>query len=130
ASTLSPNGGPTGGFAHRWIGANGVTQWNEVISNVPGVVTLETFSPSGTLLIGGHELLAGGTEIGRGWFAAMNLATRALGPVTYVEGSTGMGGPVRISGLALTPTGHVVVTGGFSAIRDQDGGFIRVYDGR
>ncbi|WP_225888374.1 NHL repeat-containing protein [Myxococcus xanthus] len=130
ASTLTPNGGPTGGFTHRWIGANGVTQWNEVISNVPGVVTLKTFSSSGTLLIGGHELLAGGTEIGRGWFSAMNLTTRALGPVTYVEGSTGTGGPVRISGLALTPAGHVVVTGGFSAIRDQDGGFIRVYDAR
>ncbi|QDE93787.1 hypothetical protein BHS06_35080 [Myxococcus xanthus] len=130
ASTLTPNGGPTGGFTHRWIGANGITQWNEVIPNVPGVVTLKTFSPSGTLLIGGHELLAGGTEIGRGWFSAMNLTTRALGQVTYVEGSTGAGGPVRISGLALTPTGHVVVTGGFSAIRDQDGGFIRVYDGR
>ncbi|CAM4516312.1 MULTISPECIES: PQQ-binding-like beta-propeller repeat protein [Myxococcus] len=129
-STLSPGDGTTEGFTQRWIGANGMTQWNAAVSNVPGVVTLQTFSPSGTLLIGGHELLAGGTEIGRGWFAAMNLTTRALGPVTYVEGSTGGGGPVRISGLALTPGGHVVVTGGFSATWDQDGGFIRVYDGR
>ncbi|WAM26390.1 hypothetical protein [Myxococcus sp. NMCA1] len=129
-STVVPDYQSTWGFNQRWIGANGMTQWTATVQNGPGVVTLQTFSPTGTLLVGGHELLGDGTEIGRGWFSAMNLTTRALGLVTYVEGSTGAGGPVRISGLALTPAGHVVVTGGFSAIRDQDGGFIRVYDGR
>ncbi|QDE72112.1 hypothetical protein BHS09_36910 [Myxococcus xanthus] len=129
-STLSPSGESTEGFTQRWIGANGMTQWSAAVPNGPGVLTLQTFSPSGTLLIGGHELLAGGTEIGRGWFSAMNLTTRAPGPVTYVEGSTGAGGPVRISGLALTPAGDVVVTGGFGAVTDQGGGYIRGYDGR
>ncbi|WP_434346869.1 hypothetical protein ACN6A1_37250 [Myxococcus virescens] len=129
-SILFPNHQSTGGFTQRWIGADGVTRWTATVPSGPGLVTLQTFSPSGALLIGGHEFSAVGTEIGRGWFSAMNLTTRAPGPVTYVEGSTGLGGPTRISDLALTPTGHVVVTGGFSAIRDQDGGFIRVYDGR
>ncbi|WIG93957.1 PQQ-binding-like beta-propeller repeat protein [Myxococcus sp. SDU36] len=130
-STLLPNTSPsTRGFTQRWIGANGVTQWTATIPNGPGVVTLQTFAHSGALLVGGHEPLAVGTEFGRGWFAAMNLTTRVLGPVTYVEGSTGMGGPVRISDLALTPAGHVVVTGGFGAVTDQGEGYIRVYDGR
>ncbi|WP_163784040.1 PQQ-binding-like beta-propeller repeat protein [Myxococcus vastator] len=130
-STLLPNTSQsTGGFTQRWIGANGVTQWTATIPNGPGVVTLQTFAPSGTLLVGGHEPLAVGTEFGRGWFSAMNLTTRALGLVTYVEGSTGTGGPVRISDLALTPAGHVVVTGGFGAVTDQGEGYIRLYDGR
>ncbi|NVJ17888.1 PQQ-binding-like beta-propeller repeat protein [Myxococcus sp. AM010] len=130
-STLLPNTSQSaGGFTQRWIGANGVTQWTATIPNGPGVVTLQTFASSGTLLVGGHEPLAVGTEFGRGWFAAMNLTTRALGPVTYVEGSTGTGGPVRISDLSLTPAGHVVVTGGFGAVTDQGEGYIRVYDGR
>ncbi|WP_426755974.1 hypothetical protein [Myxococcus sp. Y35] len=129
-STLVPDSLPTGGFTQWWIGANGDTQWSAATPNGPGLVTLHTFAPSGTLLVGGNELLASGTGAGRGWFSAMSLTTRTPGPVTYVEGSTGTGGPVRISGLALTPTGHVVVIGGFGAITDQGEGYIRVYDGR
>ena len=118
------------GFSHRWIGANGVTQWTQTSSSGPGVLTLQTFSPTGTLLVGGHEFHEGGGAFGRGLFFAMNLATRAPGPVTYVEDIPGMGSPSRISGLALTPMGQVVVTGGFIAVEGPGDGYIRMYDRR
>ncbi|ATB51420.1 hypothetical protein [Corallococcus macrosporus] len=130
-STLLPHHRPTGGFIQLWIDANGNTQWDATIPGGPGVVTLQTFTSTSTLLIGGHELLADGAQRGRGWFSAMDVTTRAPGPATFVEGSTGSaGGPVRLSGLALTPTGHVVVVGGFGAGLDEGEGFIRLYDSR
>ncbi|AKQ70247.1 putative lipoprotein [Myxococcus hansupus] len=130
-STFRPEfQGTTVGYSHRWIGANGATQWTETRPSGPGVLTLQTFAPTGTLLVGGHEFFAGEAAAGRGLFFAMNLATRAAGPVTYVEGDLGMGSMSRINGLALTPAGHVVVVGGLSAIWGQGEGYIRLYDRR
>lgn len=130
ATSVFSNDMSRGSFTQLWIGVNGAPQWDATILNGPGVVTLQRFTSSGALIIGGSERFVDGREAGRGWFSAMNLTTRAPGPATYVEESPGAGGPVRISGLALTPAGHVVVTGGFDAVTGLGGGFIRLYDAR
>ncbi|WP_240359269.1 PQQ-binding-like beta-propeller repeat protein [Pyxidicoccus trucidator] len=127
-SVVSYNPQSPGGFSQWWIGASGTLQWNSTVPSSPGVIALQTFSSSGALLIGGHETSAGSTENGRGWFAAMNLTTRALGQAVYVEAPTG--GPVRISGLTLTPTGNIAVIGGFGSLSGQGEGYLRMYDSR
>ncbi|GHH01468.1 PQQ-binding-like beta-propeller repeat protein [Comamonas sp. JC664] len=130
-STLMRDFLPSGlSWVQRWMGANGQTQWTEPLPASPGMVTLQAFSSPGTLLVGGHEDALGTTAVGRGWFFVLNLPSRAPGPVTYVEERPGMGGPVVISGLALTPAGHVVVAGGFGSHQDAGDGYIRMYDRR
>lgn len=117
-----------GGFALYWLGADGQTRWNALFMTGPGVVDTQNFTSTGTLLLGGHETRTGGNGLGRGWFSVMNPQTRTLGPVTYVDSSAGSG--TRIVGLALLPSGNVVVAGGTGNYSSSGSGFVRMYDAR
>ncbi|MCY1018685.1 hypothetical protein [Pyxidicoccus sp. MSG2] len=115
-----------GGFTHHWVGTDGNVQWSASSSSGPGVVLAQTFSSTGALLIGGYEAIANSSNAGRGWFSLMNLQTRTPGPVTHVSMSGGAG--TRVTRLAFTSTGNVVVSGGGNP--GTTGGFVRVYDAR
>ncbi|WP_163991314.1 choice-of-anchor D domain-containing protein [Pyxidicoccus caerfyrddinensis] len=115
-----------GGFTHYWLGTDGKLQWSASSSSGPGIVLAQAFSSTGTLLIGGYEAIANSSNAARGWFSLMNLQTRTPGPVTYVEVAGGAG--TRVSHVAFTSTGKVVVSGGGNP--GTTGGFIRQYDAR
>ncbi|QSQ21893.1 PQQ-binding-like beta-propeller repeat protein [Pyxidicoccus parkwayensis] len=124
-STSSSANDPPGGFAVYWIGTNGNPVWSTPYSQGPGMVSAQAFSSAGSLLLGGYESLTGGA-VGRGWFAPFNTQTRVLGPVTYVDASFSKG--TRVSSLAFTPAGNVVVGGGPGD--SSLSGFVRLYDAR
>lgn len=121
-------GAPPGGFWLWWIGADGVMQWSvqTPTGKGPGMVDTQGFAPNGTLLLGGHETVAGNDDgtTGRGWFAVLNPQTRAPGPVTYVAA------PAEVRSLSLGPTGHVVVSGALGNTSGASQGFVRLYDPR
>jgi hypothetical protein len=126
---LNGSGPAPGGFLQWMYDANGGLQWNTSTVSGPGLVDTQVFVPGGTMLVGGHQSVAGSEENGRGWFAMLHLQGRTPGPATFIETATG-GGPVRLTGLAMTDVRHVVVTGGFGSRMGEGEGFVRFYDGR
>ncbi|NMO18082.1 choice-of-anchor D domain-containing protein [Pyxidicoccus fallax] len=124
----STSGSAPGRFWVSMFDTQGNVQWTTDVGGHPGVVDTQTFTPTHVLLVGGHWDRASGDLPDKGWFAAMNLDTRAPGPVTYIEGPPESG--ARVTDLQLTPEGSVVVGGGFGPSYGNDAGFVRLYDGR
>jgi hypothetical protein len=121
------SGTAPGRFSLYLLGSDGKAKWTTPFEGGPGLADAQVYSSTGALLIGGHEALAGGVT-GRGWFAQMSLQTRQLGPVTYVDASSGSG--TTVTNLAFTPTGNVVVSGGGGNGASLSGGFVRMYEAR
>ena len=126
--TSNVGGSAPGGFSLSLLEPNGTLRLTAPVNREAGVVDTQGFLPSGGLLVGGHQERASGPIIDKGWFAVMNLETRALGPITYIDGPPDVG--ARVNALALTFAGGLVVGGGFGPQYGGGKGFLRVYDAR
>lgn len=125
---VSTRGTAPGSFFPRVLDPNGQTTLAPTGPMGPGVVDTQGFTAPSVLLLGGHQELPSSTLLGRGWFSTMNIETRGLGPILYIDGPPNLG--ARVTSLALAPSGRVVVGVSHGGPYESREGVVRVYDPR